>query len=506
MILACHSGLDTPSKEQPRDPNSSHSQREIDPEKGAARDSKLRSEVASVAFNGPNDPDHPHNWSTLKKLSCLVTINLMIFAVSFSSSIFGTASSKLKDEFNVPNVVVHLDVALFVAGFSVGPLFFAPMSDIAGHLPPCVIGFTACGLSQIPLGLSNKFTVILICRFLAGAFGSSMVACGSGMTAEMYEPLSRAVPLAFGATMINIGSTVSPTAGSYIVARYGWRWTGWVTLILFAAIGVIMVVALRETSPTHILVARARRLRATGGEEAHKAKAPFENEAVNFRVIARKYFARPVKLICKEPILIILTVHLTFVYGTLFLTYQLFPYAFRQRGWSATTSSLPFIAVALGVISAPGIVSIFTLTWWKWRWLERGCASEPEDRLPPMILGAVIVPVALLWFGWSMNVHWISQVLAGYFIGLGLQLIFISGLVYMVEVYITCANSAVSIHIAVRSFAAASFPLWAQPMYETLGVEYAATTLAVFSALLLAFPILFFKMGLKIRNWSTFAQ
>lgn len=123
-----------------------------------------------------------------------------------------------------------------------------------------------------------------------------------------------------------------------------------------------------------------------------------------------------------------------------------------------------------------------------------------------MILGAAILPVSLLWFGWSTNVHWMSQVLAGYFVGLSLQLMFISGLVYMVEVYITCANSAVSIHIAVRSVAAASFPLWAQPMYETLGVEYTATALAVFSALILAFPVLFYKMGLKIRSWSTFTK
>lgn len=237
----CH--LDPLPSEQPQDPSSSRSHREIDAEKGTIRDLRLCSGMNPIGFDGSDDPEHPHNWPSLKKFGCLMAINLMIFAVSFSSSIFGTASKALRDEFDVSNLVVHLGVALFVAGFAVGPLFFAPMSDILGHLSPCALGFVVCGLLQIPLALSNNFTVILICRFLAGAFGSSMVACGSGMTAEMYEPLPRAVPMAFGASMINLGSTISPAAGSYMVAQYGWRWTAWATLMLFGATAILALVA-----------------------------------------------------------------------------------------------------------------------------------------------------------------------------------------------------------------------------------------------------------------------
>lgn len=123
----------------------------------------------------------------------------------------------------------------------------------------------------------------------------------------------------------------------------------------------------------------------------------------------------------------------------------------------------------------------------------------PEDRLPPMMLGAGILPLALVWFGWSMKTHWVAQVCAAYFLGLGVILIFISGIVYVVDVYPLCASSAVSIHVVFRSVFTASFPLWTGLLYEALGVDWMSTLLAGVAAVLFPFLILFFLYGKKIE-------
>jgi hypothetical protein len=122
-----------------------------------------------------------------------------------------------------------------------------------------------------------------------------------------------------------------------------------------------------------------------------------------------------------------------------------------------------------------------------------------------MILGACLLPPALLWFGWSMATHWFSQVVASLFIGLGLQLVFISGIVYIVDVYMTNVVSAISIHVTIRSIFAASFPIWTRAMYDALGVEWMATALAGFAAVMMPFPILFFVYGPTIRSWSRYS-
>jgi hypothetical protein len=220
----------------------------------------------------------------------------------------------------------------------------------------------------------------------------------------------------------------------------------------------------------------------------------------------------------QEPILIVMTVYLTLVYGSLYLSYQLFPKAFEKRGWRTPVAYLPFLSVGLGLMSALGIFSVFTMTWYKKRWVaaqraeidgsEKGAKGQariaPEDRLPPMILGAVLLPPSLLWFGWSGDTHWASQVISCFFIGLSLQIIFISGIVYIVDVYFLNTVSAISIHVMVRSLVSATFPLFEGPMYESLHINYSATLLAALSALIMVSPILLRIYGSRIRTWSRF--
>lgn len=410
-----------------------------------------------VDFDGPDDPEHPHHWSIPKKISFITIVSAKIFVVSFSSSVLGPATGVISKEFNVEFVVAQLCVALFMAGFAVGPLVFGPLSEVIGNSPPMIVGCILCALLQIPAALTNSIVGLLFCRFLAGATGSAVLGVGTGMVAELYTTIPRATALAFSVSMINLGSTVGPIAGAYIVDRYNWRWTFWTTLIMSFALEPFACFALRESSPKRILAAKAKRLRSQGKQDAFAAG---DREHIDARILLTKYFLKPLKLICKEPILIILTIHLTFVYGTLYLAYQVLPKAFRSRGWDTPTSNLPFIAVTLGALTAPFVIVTYTMTWYSARFRSRNSVIISEDRLPPMILGAAGLPIGILWFGWSGNVHWFCQVMAGWLIGLSVLLVFISGITYLVDVYPSCSNSAVSIHVVIRSVVAASFALW----------------------------------------------
>lgn len=64
----------------------------------------------------------------------------------------------------------------------------------------------------------------------------------------------------------------------------------------------------------------------------------------------------------------------------------------------------------------------------------------PEQRLPPMIVGAIALPIALFWFGWtsSPNITWVPQVISSAFIGMGMLVTFWQG---MVSVYTPFSHS-----------------------------------------------------------------
>lgn len=458
-----------------------------------------------VGWDGPDDPECPRNWPAMKKLFFVVVTSSVIATVSFGSSVIGPAAAVTAAEFGVAVIVMRLAVALWILGFFAGPIFFGPCSELFGHVLVFAMSVIGISIFQIPIAVGQNVQTILVCRFFSGVFGSAAFAVVSGMYVELYEPIPRGVALGMSSICINLGATIAPIAGAYITTSgtSQWRWTAWATLIIMGTFGVASLFAVRESSSRMILRNKAQRLRFETGNWALHAKS--EETRVEFKDIIYRYLSKPVRMFVTEPILIIFTVYLTLVYGTLYLSFQAFPIAFQERGWSVQKSTLPFVAVICGVISAWGAQSVFTLTWYKKRALKSHGPLPPECRLPPMMAGAVILPPALLWFGWSGNVHAASQIIASFFIGLGLMLIFVPGISYIVDVYGFHSNSAMSIHVVVRSLIACSFPMFANIMYDQLGVAWASSLLAFLCIALAPAPLLFWIYGKKIRSWSTFA-
>lgn len=457
----------------------------------------------SVAWQGPSDTEDPLNWSFLKKFLFTTAGCASVFMVSFSSSALGPAEETMAQHFGVGREVLTLSVSLFIAGYAVGPLLWAPLSALVGTLPVLAISVLGTLVFQIPVAVATNVQTVIICRFLIGVIGSGVLAVGSGMFAEVWDEGTRGVAVALGVTGMNMASTIGPLAGVYILERWGWRAISWVTLVMTGGVGISCILWLREPQRAVILRRRAQRIqRETGNSRYHAAG---QKGNITFADLIHKYGVMPVQMIIQEPILIVITLYLILVYGTLYLSYQLFPYAFvHNHGWGTTTSYLPFISTFLGVFFAWVFASYYTLTTYRAK-LERR-ETTPEDRLVPMMFGAVILPPALIWFGWAARTHWIAQVLAIFFIGLALQSIFLCGIVYIVDVYVPNANSAISIHVVCRSIVSASFPLWCTFMYDRLGVEWSGTLLAGLALLCAPSPFLFYYYGYRIRSWSRFCE
>jgi DHA1 family multidrug resistance protein-like MFS transporter len=67
-----------------------------------------------VEFSGPDDPDNPKNWTTGRRWGITVVVGLLVFTVTFASSIFSVNIGIVEEKFHVTQVVATLGVALFV--------------------------------------------------------------------------------------------------------------------------------------------------------------------------------------------------------------------------------------------------------------------------------------------------------------------------------------------------------------------------------------------------------
>jgi MFS transporter, DHA1 family, multidrug resistance protein len=74
-------------------------------------------------------------------------------------------------------------------------------------------------------------------------------------------------------------------------------------------------------------------------------------------------------------------------------------------------------------------------------------------------------------------------------------MVFMPAVIYLVDVYLFDANSALAANAFVRSFVAAAFPLFSTYMYESLGVQWASSLLGFLCLALVPAPLLFYKYG-----------
>lgn len=210
-------------------------------------------------------------------------------------------------------------------------------------------------------------------------------------------------------------------------------------------------------------------------------------------------------LLGTEPILVLVTVYQSFIYGILYMVFTSYPYAFRAvRHWSLGVSSLPFLGLLAGVLLGAGIIVIHTR-----RELDQATKKGtndviPERLLPMAIFGGCVVPVGLFIYAWTSDpsIHWAGMVIGSVPVGMGMYMVFSLTLSYLVDVYAPIANSALAAMTFVRSAFGAGFPLFAPYMYRSLGVAWATSTLGFISIAMIPIPVLFYRYGSLIRSWS----
>ncbi|SMQ49745.1 unnamed protein product [Zymoseptoria tritici ST99CH_3D7] len=85
--------------------------------------------VFVVGYEGPDDPNDPHNWPTSRRIIITAIIAGIGAVVGFASSITSSALPQASAEFGVSNVFESAATGLYLCGFGLGALFAGPVSE-----------------------------------------------------------------------------------------------------------------------------------------------------------------------------------------------------------------------------------------------------------------------------------------------------------------------------------------------------------------------------------------
>ncbi|KAK4507004.1 hypothetical protein PRZ48_000738 [Zasmidium cellare] len=460
-----------------------------------------------VEFDGPNDPLHAQNWPLKKKLPVAIVLGYVTLTAAFGSSIFSTATATVAQQFNVSREVGILGVSLYVLGFATGPIVWAPSSELYGRKAPLLISSFGFSIFNIAVAVAKDAQTIFICRFFAGFFGACPLTCVGAVFADMFSNRQRGLAITVFSMTVFSGPLLAPFIGGFINMSYlGWRWTEYITAIMGFLGLALSVIFLEETYPPVILVNKASDLRRRTKNWGIHAKQ--EEIEIDWRELLEKNLSRPMRMLFTEPIVLLISIYMAFIYGLLYLFLTFYPIVFQQiHGFNPGVGGLPFFGMITGEVLAGGYMILLQPGYNK-KLAANNNMPIPEWRLPPVIVGGVFFAIGLLWFGWTgfkADIHWIAPTLSGLFTGFGIMSIFLQCLNYLIDAYLMFAASAIAANTFLRSLAGAGFPLFATQMITGMGVQWAGTLLGCVAFALVPMPVYFYLRGSKIREKSNFA-
>ena len=105
-------------------------------------------------------------------------------------------------------------------------------------------------------------------------------------------------------------------------------------------------------------------------------------------------------------------------------------------------------------------------------------------------LGAFMMPVSLLWYGWTANygVYWFAPILANFFFGCGSMLIFAAATTMLTEFMPKKASNGVALNNFVRNIFAFIGTFLAEPLINAIGNGWLFTILAIIC--ILSIPVI----------------
>jgi MFS family permease len=139
--------------------------------------------------------------------------------------------------------------------------------------------------------------------------------------------------------------------------------------------------------------------------------------------------------------------------------------------------------------------------------ISTGRNNKPEDRLPLVIIGGVMMSAGLFLYGWTSQYHvfWLAPVAGSGMLGFGLIAVNVSSITYVVDLFGLYAASGVAGLVVMKNISGSIFPLVGPPLFQRLGYGWGSTLLGLTTILFLPAPMLLFKYGETMRKGNKFS-
>ena len=456
-----------------------------------------------------DDPANPQNWSLKKKNFVSLILSLYTFAVYTGSAIYTPSEPGVMSRFGVSATSASLPLSLYVLAYGIGPLIFAPMSEVPliGRAPVYTASFAIFVILSIPTPLVNNFAGLLVLRFLQGFFGSPCLANGGATMQDMYSLLYLPYAITIWVSAAYSGPALGPLLSGFAVTAKGWRWSLWEILWIAGPVFILMFLLMPETSTPNILLRRAARLRKLTSDSRLMSQSEIDQSGLKPSKIALDAFIKPLEITIKDPAIAFVNLYTALVYGIYYSFFEVFPIVYPEYyGFSAGIIGVVFTCILVSCVIGVLIYCTYLYFYLIPDIMAHGLRAQ-EHRLQPALIAAFGPPIGLFIFAWTArpDIPWIASVIGITVYGASVFVVMQCIFVYVPMSYPQYAASLFAGNDFFRSALACGSILFARPLFLNLGVDKGVTLLACLSTLGIVGMFVLYFMGAKLRARSKFA-
>ncbi|KAI0173195.1 MFS general substrate transporter [Hypoxylon sp. FL1284] len=448
-------------------------------------------------------PGLPRTWSRPKKWTATLILSAFAFLQPLSETMLAPAQGPISRDLGIAQPYEWLLAnSLILIGVGLSPLVLAPLSELYGRKPVLVAASVVFVVWNAGCGAAATVGQLLAFRLLSG-FGASVAdAVAGGFISDLWDAEERGRAFAIYMAAPLLGPALGPICGAFIAQGTTWRWIFYVTSIASGVVILISIPLLHETfEPRTREVLREKK----DGQNNASTASPRQKVA-NVLKHMRIHLQRPLRMLGTQAIVQLLATYMALLYGTMFLFLFMYPLMWTERyGESTGIGSLNYLSFAIGLILGVNVAGHLSDRIYRRLRDRNHGVGRPEFRVPAMVLGTLLVPVGLLWWGWSgqARLHWIMPNIGSLLFAMGVYVCSGCVSVYTIDTYTQYAASAISTNLVLRSLTAAFFPLFAPYMFDALGFGLGATVLAgvfVLFGSLVIFTLWFYGERIRTRS------
>ncbi|KAF9888743.1 hypothetical protein FE257_008318 [Aspergillus nanangensis] len=464
-----------------------------------------------IDFDPNGDPDNPLEWSQSSKRGIVALLAFAGFSVSFNCvSVVPVAGHISRDltGTNGANSITTLLVTIWELGEAAGPLLIAPLSELYGRYPVINICNMMLITTTFLAAISPSMASLIALRALTGMLVTSNV-LNPAIVGDIFPPEKRGSAMSVVSFVALIGGSVGPAVSGIVVQTFGWRAVLWISFALACASALAFFTLCRETYKPSILRQRAARQgkkiddSAIAGLHAH-AKQQGGHSSSGLAASIK----RPVVVLFGSGVLVALSLFGSVVYAFFYVISVTLPRILEEvYGLSPAAIGTAFLSNGIGSSLGICLCRCFVDRIYIHLRTKNGIGL-PEYRMPMMMVGAFMMPLATLLYGWCAaykmplallltSVVWLRMSLALSYLPLS---------TYIVDACGLYSASAMTGLVVMRCLAGAFMPLLTTFLIGYIGYGWGLTMLSLFTVAVALIPVLVYYYGATWRQSSRFTR